>query len=508
MLHKSYIGYQFAVAAIIAQIAILIFFSYFGLQTLRTSLLNQAEENAQNLTILLSTSLAEHLARKDYANIKNLLALEIERNAIAYAVIEDSGGRVIIESSVNLNIDYLNPHKSLAEALQSKDDYFRTIAAIKLLDIEYGTIYFGIPIEYFKDAKEGLVTHYISVGLAVLLVSALVFLSIGMLFKKRLAYIADEIEQGKIKIRKDEFAHLGESFNALVSQYKSSQKELIAHKEQLEMLVRERTRELEESLQTIQEINETLEERVKDETKKRLKQQELLIQQSKMASMGEMIGIISHQWKQPLNIILISAGSALDLAEHGKLSTEEMKDAYDTIEESIKYLNHTITDFRNFFKPDKKRTNFSLSACEEDVSRLLKHRLKTNGIELIFENRDIDIYGVKNELEQAILNVINNAIDALIDNGTENRWIKLDSEIIEDKISIKISDNAGGIPQNIVNDIFKPYVSTKGDKGTGIGLYMSRLIIEESFGGKIRVENGDKGASFIIEIPKGVDSAQ
>jgi len=503
MILRSYIGHQFAVVAIIAQIVILLFFSYFGVQTLRSALLNQAEENAQNLTTLLSASIAEHLARKDYANIKNLLSLEIERGAIAYALIEDSGGRVIIESNINIDTDYLNTHEALSEALHNGEDYFRSKSEITLLGVNYGTIYFGVPVKYFREVKEGLITHYISIGIVVLLTSALVFIAIGTLFKKRLAYIADEIEKGRMKVQKDEFAHLGETFNTLVSKYKSSQRELIAHKNHLEMLVRERTRELEESMQTIQEINDNLEERVKDETEKRLKQQELLIQQSKMASMGEMIAIISHQWKQPLNVILISAGSTLDLAENGKLSVDQAREDYATIEESIRYLNSTISDFRNFFKPDKKRTYFSAQECQNGAIRLLKHRLKTNNIKLNTKIEDIEIYGVKNELEQVVINIINNAIDALIESGQETRDIWLNTFTQEDRVIIDISDNAGGIPQNIEQNLFKPYFSTKGDKGTGIGLYMSKLIIEESFCGKIRVENRNGGALFTIEIPKG-----
>ncbi len=241
----------------------------------------------------------------------------------------------------------------------------------------------------------------------------------------------------------------------------------------------------------------------KVENEKRLKE-ELLIRQSKLASLGEMIGAIGHQWRQPLNSLAIAIQ---DLALVYKL--EELSDDYvskfkTTSMETLKMMSKTIDDFKNFFSPHKKEQNFIIEDAICEIIKILSAQLSVNSIKVIFEfdeNNKHSYFGHKNELNQVILNILANAKDALIEKRPENSFIKIDvSYTVEYEITIE--DSAGGIAPEIMDEIFEPYFTTKAaDKGTGIGLYISKTIVEEHLNGKITLQNTENGAKFSILLP-------
>lgn len=253
-------------------------------------------------------------------------------------------------------------------------------------------------------------------------------------------------------------------------------------------------------------------ERLDNEMKKLIENEKLLIQQSKMATMGEMIGSIAHQWKQPLGIISIS-NSILKINNTQKdFSTkEELDELIDNIDNSVYNLSHTIDDFRNFFSPNKRKSFFKIKEAFIDTFKLINSQFKNNDIEIIENIENVELFSFKNELLQVFINLLKNSKEELVKKPrNEKRYIFIDVKKEKELLIIKIKDNANGIPNNILDKVFKAYFTTKEKEGgTGIGLYMSKQIIEESIGGKIEVYNKEYiyenktyiGAEFLIKIP-------
>jgi C4-dicarboxylate-specific signal transduction histidine kinase len=239
--------------------------------------------------------------------------------------------------------------------------------------------------------------------------------------------------------------------------------------------------------------------------KKKLKYQEdILVQQSKMASMGEMIGNIAHQWRQPLNTLFLVIQKIKMYSDEDILTKKEIDKAVDKSKILINKMSSTIDDFRNFFKVDKAKKEFDISTAIDNTINLLDGSLKNSNILILKNYKDTNIIflGFINELEQVLLNIINNAKDALIENSIKNSKINIKITKEQNNINIDIFDNAGGIPEDIKEKIFEPYFTTKEQgKGTGIGLYMSKMIIENNFNGKINVYNINNGANFKIILP-------
>ena len=261
----------------------------------------------------------------------------------------------------------------------------------------------------------------------------------------------------------------------------------------------------------IENIFNNYKQKVNEELKNVYEKEKLLIQQSKMAAMGEMIGNIAHQWKQPLSLISMS-NSLLKLnQENNNFSKQEdINEAIENINISIKHLSTTIDDFRDFFKPDKSKKEYDLKMAFEKTNKLIKSQFKNNNIQLIENIHNINLYGYPNEFLQVLINIIKNAKDELIKlDKDKKRLLFIDTYEKNDFAIIKIKDNAGGISENIIHRVFEAYFTTKDDdEGTGIGLYMSKQIID-GMNGTIEVENVSyefestkyKGAIFIIKLP-------
>jgi len=259
-------------------------------------------------------------------------------------------------------------------------------------------------------------------------------------------------------------------------------------------------------------INSSLEETIQQELNDSRKKDAQLLQQARFASLGEMIGNIAHQWRQPLSAISsISSGNILQ-NEIGLLSSSDNSKSYQKILDHVNFLSQTIEDFRNYLNKsydDKKE--FNINNTIEDVLKIIEIAYKDNNIDLVRDitNSDLNCFGSTSELSQVILNILNNAKDILIDNSVEQKIVKIETHRIKDKNIIKIYDNGGGIPKNIIEKIFDPYFTTKHQsQGTGIGLYMSKDIIHSKLNGILEVENLEwhynnevfYGACFIIEI--------
>ena len=260
----------------------------------------------------------------------------------------------------------------------------------------------------------------------------------------------------------------------------------------------------------LEETNAQLQQRVEEEIDRRLRQERelneqerLLTHQSKLAGMGEMLGNIAHQWRQPLtqlSSILIN----LDLQnEHGTLSPERFKAKLNEAHDQIRYMSTTIDDFRNFFAPTNREESFPVSQPVYHVQKLVSAAMKNNVIDfhIIIED-DFTVTGYPNEIAQALLNIISNAKDILKERQITPARIVLCACTEHKEGTITITDNGGGIPPEYLDRVFDPYFSTKhASTGTGVGLYMTKVIIEKHNHGTITVENTDEGARFTICFP-------
>ncbi|MGB5792614.1 sensor histidine kinase [Poseidonibacter sp.] len=254
----------------------------------------------------------------------------------------------------------------------------------------------------------------------------------------------------------------------------------------------------------INNVIDNLEYKIQEEINKRLEQEQILIQQAKLASMGEMIGNIAHQWRQPLAQISAIHMNMKVTYDFGKFTQIYL---YSKIKEAntlTTYMSQTISDFQNFFKPQGEKEDFSIEkACKESYF-ILQSSLKYYGIKIDFNViQDSYIYGYKNEYSQVILNILSNAKDILLEKKVENPYINIEIKDGDNYAIVKIKDNGGGIKKDILDKIFEPYFTTRHQtQGTGIGLYMSKNIIERNMNGFINVTNTQDGALFTIKVAK------
>ena len=242
-----------------------------------------------------------------------------------------------------------------------------------------------------------------------------------------------------------------------------------------------------------------MEDQVNKAVKEQHEQSKIMIQQNRLASMGEMIGNIAHQWRQPLNALSLLIQKVELFSQRGKLTEEVLTENVQKASTIIENMSTTIDDFRDFFKPDKQMENFNLNTVVHDVITLQEATLNEANISLTINihQPECEIYGFKNEFAQVIINLINNSKDALIENKIEQKQINISAEQKKDQVIFKLCDNAGGITDDIIDRIFEPYYTTKEEgKGTGIGLYMSKMIVEENMHGIMHVRNNETGAEF------------
>jgi len=261
-------------------------------------------------------------------------------------------------------------------------------------------------------------------------------------------------------------------------------------------------------------INEKLEQRVKEEIEKNRLQEEQLRERTRMAQMGEMISMIAHQWRQPLGAISstsINLQVKMELGvfnfkdDDGKIEFKTyLIDQLGKIDSFVKSLTNTIDDFRNFYKPNKKS---KLVLVKEPLTKALgivRASFESEGIEIIDSvgsSKKIRLH--VNEIMQVVLNILKNSHDNFMEKGIKNPKIYISCEDIENGVLIKIKDNGGGIPEDILERIFDPYFSTKNEKnGTGLGLYMSKTMIEDHHDGILSAINEDDGVCFVIELTR------
>jgi signal transduction histidine kinase len=289
----------------------------------------------------------------------------------------------------------------------------------------------------------------------------------------------------------------GDSLEALVKDYERKSN-------RLNKIIKTSDKQYAQLIKLNEELDEYknhLEIKVEEEIEKRKQHEKILFQQSKMAAMGEMMDAVAHQWKQPIGIISLKA----DILKYDYASNEIDEKYIENFEQSIKnQINHminTLDEFRTFFRPNKDIKEFDVKEMIEKVLFLLKDELIKNQIVVeVNDYQNFSLNGIENEFKHLILNLINNSKDAFNEKEIKKRKITINLLADDEFKTIEVLDNAGGIPEDIIEDIFKANVSSKDeDKGTGIGLYMSSQIAEKH-NGTLSVENIEDGAKFIFRI--------
>jgi signal transduction histidine kinase len=259
------------------------------------------------------------------------------------------------------------------------------------------------------------------------------------------------------------------------------------------------------------EYRTLLESKVQSEIEKRLRHEQLLIQQSKLAAMGEMISAIAHQWRQPLNAIALYLQDLVSAERSGELTREYLKESVSMTMEQINHMSRTIDDFRHFFKPTSEDESFDIADAVEESLQLFSAQLKNNEIAVTLgtaSEADTTITGNSNHLRQVILNLLSNAIDAIKERkerqpGKYRGQIFLQIEAMPDRFRITVEDNGSGIEPEAIEHVFEPYFTTKEQgKGSGIGLYMSRTILQNYFGATLNLIPREEGVRAEILLPR------
>ncbi|MEO5358043.1 MAG: response regulator [Nitrospirae bacterium YQR-1] len=275
-------------------------------------------------------------------------------------------------------------------------------------------------------------------------------------------------------------------------------------------------RELREKSRQLEELNRNLEIKVKEEVEKGRRREHMLIQQSKLAAMGEMMFNISHQWRQPLNVIGLLIQDLDEASSFGEINDLYIKQMSRDTMEQLNFMSKTITDFSNFCRPSDALVVFDIKEALDNVIALVKTQLESNQIYIttrdskggIPEPGSYMADGYPGEFKQVILSILNNAKDAVLlkrkissSVHIENSEIVIEFSKAADSISVSITDTGGGISKAVIDRIFEPYFTTK-DNGIGIGLYMSKLIIENYMNGKLFAKNTDTGAQFTVQLQR------
>ena len=251
----------------------------------------------------------------------------------------------------------------------------------------------------------------------------------------------------------------------------------------------------------LRRLNNTLEARIRDEVAKNRDKDHLMIHQSRMAAMGEMIGNIAHQWRQPLNALALTLANLRDAQRYGDLTPHYLQEQVSFGEELIRTMSATIEDFRNFYRSNRERKRFSVCIAAQKAVSIVQSAYAQQDIDLQFVClKDGEMMGVENEYTQALLNLLGNSREIIQERGLASGQVQVKVDSNQQEAWITVTDNGQGIALDILPRIFDPYFTTR-PKGIGIGLYMSKMIIENNFGGRIEVENTADGAEFRITTP-------
>ncbi|QKF81168.1 sensor histidine kinase [Halarcobacter ebronensis] len=467
---------------------------------------NKAKSFGEILTLLNSNNIIEEDEVKIFESLFGFVSTNSDVMSVFLQKKDGNSFLIKKESWKVINDTFENKSffTGIVKSELSNLQVYRYVYSVELTGIKWADLIFELSLDEYnlqlKEINQQILNLIVVMFLGIFFISFLLAKVVSKPIIK-LSHTSKLVSQGDLSQRvkidsKDEIGELAKSFNEMISSLELSQKRLTNYKIDLENKVEERTKEL-------KELNDNLEDRVIAEIKKREEQQQLLIQQSKLAAMGEMIGNIAHQWRQPLNALSLVVQNLKFSFDLGEVDDKQMNKSIQKINLLTKNMSKTIDDFRNFFKPNKEKLKFNIYESVNNALHLVDASFENHNIvveKIIDEN--INVFGYPNEFLQSLLNLLNNSKDAFIENKINNGKIVIETKNDFKHVYIYIKDNAGGIAKEIENKIFEPYFTTKSEsKGTGIGLYMAKTIIEQNMDGSLTNINSDNEAIFIIKLP-------
>jgi len=321
--------------------------------------------------------------------------------------------------------------------------------------------------------------------------------TLSYVFKAPDQYVHIHISPGRKSTCHREDGHMYETLIVLfenITEMARVQQRIVQERNEKSLLLKE----ISEKNEQLQLFNEEMQGLVDKEIKKNLEKQKMVELQARHSQMGEMIGMITHQWKQPMNVIgliIIQLKLKLDMQD---ISKDILNEKLDEISKQIKFMDQTIHDFQDFFNPISEKIEFNVYETLMSVVELVKYEYEHHNIGLVIEGeKDIRVYGYPNEFNQVVLSLMKNARDAFMAHPHEDMRITLKIENRNGRACITVRDNAGGIPQDIIDRIFDLYMTTK-ESGSGLGLNIAKNVIENNMDGELRVRNVENGAEFTI----------
>lgn len=492
---KVSLAWKWVVASLVIECFMLSLMVMKNVNQLENNLSTQTYTQLNEQKILLESALSAPIVQMDYATIDAILKETKTIPSIVYLIVVDNQDNCISavgwSNCKSLPIVESNPFDEQSLA----DGRFDTSISIKLASQNLGKVYLGLSTEFYIQAKKEMINRSIFIAFIELLLSAILLIAISKWIIKNLVgltHVANAIASGDYSQRIElgdskETTELQLSFNKMVTNIEKNIEDLeISYKDQ-----------------------KLLSQKLQSQLEKNHEQNLLLTHQSRMAALGEMLANIAHQWRQPLNAITVHLTSMKVKNELHMIKENELNDTVDSVMKYATYLSNTIDDFQNFIKNDSVKERFSLQKSFSQAKDIVSVNLVNQQIQLNIVENDEELFvnGIKNELIQVFINILNNAKDVLNESSLEDKIIEVTFYKKDDKTYITIQDNAGGVKEDIIDKIFDPYFTTKHQsQGTGIGLYMSSRIIHEHFEGEIFVQNenitfknnGYKGAKFYI----------
>jgi len=492
-----------------------VFYALLVIPLQQDSLLKVMYSQAATVTRSIILACSDALLTDDFGFVveHNLQVLSNNKSVQSVVVIPKRGSLIRIAPG-NWAMEDLDV-KTLPAALFEQESYgiihdasgvahYRYTLPIRFSGMAWGAIQIDFDTgDYLANVDEMYrQLFYISISVV------LIILAVGYFFARWLTQPISTISDAASRVahgdmtahvdiqRSDEIGQLSRSFNLMVDALQQNRAKEQNYNQELERNVAERT-------QALDELNHTLDQRVRDEIAKRKEQESLLIHQSRLAAMGEMIGAIAHQWRQPLNALSLIMQNVSMQQRMGTLSEESMARMQEKSAQLVQRMSSTIDEFRDMFKPGKHSESFNLVQSLRSATGIMDGVFKNHNIELRLEcDESIELFGVPGEFAQVVLNLISNAKDALLQSRQPNPYIVIRGYIDGGRVRLDVEDNGGGIPTDVLGKVFEPYFTTKDEgQGSGIGLYMSKMIVENNMSGRLLAANAEHGARFTINLP-------
>ena len=489
---------------------------------------NQMLKNLKSLSNTIAINSRQAVLSNDIIGLEEIITSVKSYPNVRYAMILDIQGKVLAHTDSS-KLGYFTSDKLSTKLL-------RTDKKDQLLNNDSLSIDYAYPIFVDKEFlgwvrisfdKHQLLhstnTVYLE-GFFYTLLAILVGLFIAFFMSKGLTHslihlknVIHSTMHGKRQMRalitrNDEVGHLAQEFNLMLETLENRENDLNQSQSKLEQLNISLEDRVEQKTKELMQLNEHLEERIDKEVQKNKNQIQTMIIQERHAQLGEMVSMIAHQWRQPLSAIAILTSTLRVRTELISLESKEEQIAFTTsvqkkmidIEALTKNLTETIDTFRDFYKPQK---NMTLCFPEQLINQsleILEGSLKTLDIKVTVDNQSLCQISISlNEMMQVIINIIKNASDNFIEKKVAEPEIDITARDSQEYVEILISDNGGGLPLNVLEKIFDPYFTTKEElNGTGLGLYMSKTIIQEHHHGHLIASNYKNGLCFTIQLPK------